>query len=381
MKMIENDQYGLEIEMLLCDMATKENFSMIEKAVVERILSLSGESNTFQRECMLDLLVDLYEKCENPSAVVDTLISLGLRDEQDYRRIADVLSSEGDNRKAFSYVREGLSAGGSESSELHKLYFTLLPHVLDEEDVEVEEALAVALELISDKIFNPQEYMDIKGVFEEWGRYEVLISGIKEKCDDNRVVDVLLFEDRIDELIDLVSSSDSLEPKKLMKIAYAVKEEGNHECSLNLVHRALKSQFLFPYPLAEKMISFFVKEADIGMIEDVMNEIPFAVENCFATALLSRNQEYAMKMLRNLVYTSDREEVRGYIALLETQYAVELGQLWIEHVVSRSRYDDAVEMLGLLKDKMEKKEWESYISTFKETHSRKRTLLAKMEEL
>jgi hypothetical protein len=278
-------------------------------------------------------------------------------------------------------VREGLSAGGSESSELHKLYFTLLPHVLDEEDVEVEEALAVALELISDKIFNPQEYMDIKGVFEEWGRYEVLISGIKEKCDDNRVVDVLLFEDRIDELIDLVSSSDSIEPKKLMKIAYAVKEEGNHECSLNLVHRALKSQFLFPYPLAEKMISFFVKEADIGMIEDVMNEIPFAVENCFATALLSRNQEYAMKMLRNLVYTSDREEVRGYIALLETQYAVELGQLWIEHVVSRSRYDDAVEMLGLLKDKMEKKEWESYISTFKETHSRKRTLLAKMEEL
>lgn len=380
------DDYGLETEMMLFEIATKENFRIVENAVLDRVQSLDVESYSFQRIYMLDLLVDLYEKFGMDTEAIEAMKEIGLRDGNDYYRIAKIYIALGEVEKAFNYVRKGLSEPGLKKYELSEFYFMLLAILMDEGVVKVvdaNEALSVAFLLLSHP-FEPDLFSDIKEVFEKIGKFELLISEIKEKCDDDKIIEVLLFENRIEELIELALSANKLNSFSLMKVAHAARERGDHEPSLALILRALKGKGLLRDPLVAEMISFFVKESDDAMIEDAMSNIyDSGAAQLFAAALIDRNQEYAMKILRELASEFDKSEVTDYVKKLETKYAVELCQLWIENIVIRSHvhYDDAVEMLIIMKNMMGKKLWESYVSAFREIHRGKRKLLEKMSRL
>jgi hypothetical protein len=379
MEIMKLDDYELETETMLSEIATKENFGIIKDAILEWVQTLDVRVGSFQRIYMLDLLVDLYEKFGMDTEAIEAMKKIGLRDGNDYYRIAKIYIALGENDMAFTYVKKGLSVPGLMKYELCEFYFMLLANLMDEgveRVVDINEALSVAL-YVSSHPFEPDFFSDIKDVFEKIGKFELLISEIKKKCDDDAIIEILLFEHRIEELIDLALSSNKLNSISLMKIAHAAREEGNYEISLTLVHKALKGKYLTGDPLVAEMISFFVKESDIGVIEDVMNNLPLGVAKPFATALIDRNQKYAIKILREAVSEFDGEEVKDYMKILESQYAIELCQGWIEHAVNRSHYDDAVEMLSILKDDMEKEEWESYISVFKKNHYRKKNFWKK----
>ena len=383
MEIVKLDDYELETETMLSEIATKENFGIIKDAILEWVQTLDIKAGSFQRIYMLDLLADLYEKFDMNTKAIEMMEKIGLRDGNDYYRIAKIFIALGEVEKALSYVRKGLSAPGLMKYELCEFYFELLGNLMAdgvERVVDINEALSVAL-YVSSHPFEPDLFSDIKEVFEKIGKYELLISEIKRKCDDDETIEILLFEHRIEELIDLALSSNKLNSFSLMKVAHAAREEGNYEISLILVHKALKGKYLTGDPLAAEMISFFVKESDSGVIEDVMKNLPSGAAKPFATALIDRDQRYAIKILREAVSEFDSDELKDYMKILESQYAIELCHEWIEHAVKRSHYDDAVEMLAELKERIEIKEWESYISVFRKNHYRKRKLLEKMSRL
>ena len=378
MELIQKDEHGLGSGRVLLKTASRENLPIIEHLILESLESLS--EGTFQREHMLDILADLYVKFSMYSKATKMMKDMGLRDASDYYRIAKVYSSSGDNKTAFDYVRKGLSISDSDSYNLERLYFTLLHTLLNTgmaPAIDVQEALSVAVNLIS-HYYSLQQFGSIKHVFETMGKYELLISEIKEKCDATDAVEILLHEKKVDELIDFACSSDTLPAQDFMTVALLARKKGDTKTSLYLMSKALKRGVLLSDSNRDEMISFFVRESDDEIIKSVMNNVSIGAVKPFVTALIGRNQEYAMKILRDRVYELDIDEMKEYVVHLDPENAEKICQVWIEHAVNRSRYDDAVEILQVLKNRMEEKEWESYISSFKSTHYRKRNLMAKM---
>jgi uncharacterized Zn finger protein len=378
---IEAEDYGLEIEMLLSGLASKENMSLLETELLKKI---PGECEEYYRGRVLDILTYLYEKLDMGEDALRMLRETGLTNEDDYVRLVEALMRQKKSTESFEYVQEGLQAEDIQDTRLHELYFTVLHQILLEEgkefEVNVREATAYAVHLLSSH-FNLEVFEIIKNVFQKMGKCEQLISDIREKCDDYTAAMALLFDNRFDELVDHALSATTLRPVLLVKAAEVAKRRGRIEAAKELTGKALKEGLILTGPTIDELIRLVVKESDENELKETMDSIQniFAAE-VFIDALLERNQEYGVLLLRRFIAEIRKETMERYVMKMENEYAKEMCRLWISETMRQSyEYsDDVIDILEVMKGIMEKEEWNEYISTFIEENSGEKKLLEKI---
>lgn len=386
LRIVEVEDYGLETEEMLYSLVTEKNISVIEKELLRRIPT-TGEKDhiSYQREKILDLLSDLYEKLDMQEDSLRMMKEAGLQDENDYVRIVKVLIRLGAHEEAFRCVKEGLPLE-EEDDRLHRLYFTLLHRFLVEEkreDLEVskEEVMASALELLDS--FDSGRYSVIKEVLERIGNYDEFISILKKKCEDSVVIDVLLYEDCCDEAIERALSSSTLHPGRLMDVARVAKEKGKAE-TVKLIGKAVKKGLSHVDGPESELLEFFVYESEEEelrkAIECIRNTF---IARIFVNALMKRNQEFALVLLKKFLNDIGKEEVKAYAVRLENEYAKDLCHHWISTFIGRSHvyYDDVIDVLKVVRKMTGEEEWNNYIATFMESHKGRKKLIEKIRKL
>lgn len=382
---IELENYGLETDEMLFGVATKENMSLIEEELLKRIPT-SGEDFhvKYGRRRILNLLSDLYEALGMQEDTLRVMKEAGLVNEDDYVRMAKALITQGDHEKAYTCVKEGLLIEEELDNRLGELYFTLLHRFLSEEkevEVHVEEMMTIALDVLSR--FNPRRYAIITDVFKKIGEHEKLVVTIKKRCEEDVVIAVLLYENRIDEAIEHALSSPTSYSALLIEVANVAKEEEKIEAARKLTLKALKQGFTSIYEPVNELITLTVAESDESELKEAITYIRHvSIAKVFADALLEKNQEYTVMVLRRFISDIKREEVMRYVMHLDTSHAKKLCHYWVSEFVNRSHvyYDDAIDILKIMKKMITEREWKEYVSAFMEDHRGKKKLLEKIEK-
>ncbi len=384
MDIIEVEDYGLDTDEMLFGVATRENIAVIEEELLRRIPK-SGESFhvEYQRRRILDLLSYLYEYRGLHEDALRVMIRAGLKNKDDYLRLARALMVEGKDKEAFEYVSEGVLLREGRNHALDELYFNLLNRFLVEKKevkVQEEEAINTALNLLSSH-FNPETYKLIKGIFEKIGWYEELISAIKTRCGESVVISVLLHDARIDDAIERAISSATLRPMMIIKVAEAANAKGKQGEAMKLTLKALKQGFISADESVSELIKLLVKDSDERELEEAMGYVrTISIAKVFANALLERSQEYAVRVLERFITGMDKEEIKGYAEKLEGEYALRICQSWVTEAVNRSHvyYDDAIDILKTMREIAGEEEWNRHIRAFIEANKGKKKLVEKI---
>jgi hypothetical protein len=384
MDIIEVEDYGLDTDEMLFSVATREDIAVIEEELLRRIPE-SGERFhvEYQRRKIIDLLSYLYEYRGLHEDALRVMIKAGLKNKDDYLRLARALMAEGKDKEAFEYVSEGVLLREGRTHALDELYFNLLNRFLvekNEVNVQEEEALNTALNLLSSH-FNPETYELIKGVFEKIGRYEELISAIKTRCGESVTISVLLHDARIDDAIERAISSATLRPMMIIEVAEAANAKGEQEEAIKLTLKALKQGFISADESVSELIKLLVKDSDERELEEAMGYVRnISIAKVFANALLERSQKYAVRVLERYITKMDKEDIKGYAKKLEGEYALRICQSWVTEAVNRSHvyYDDAIDILKTMMGIAGEEEWKRHIQTFIEANKGKKKLVEKI---
>ncbi|MBU7009691.1 MAG: SWIM zinc finger family protein [Theionarchaea archaeon] len=368
------EDYGVGTEEMLYSVATRENVSFIEEDIFNRITEEGFDE--YIRGKLLDILADVYNKLGMYKDSIRITKKAGLKDSNDYLRIALALTGQNDYEKALSYVREGLAKG--ENTQLGELYFTIVASLPEEIDVNEKEAMTIALQVLSSYSYNfdfsPERYSTMKSVFANIGKHEEFISNIKKKCKSEVVLAVLLREDRIEEAIECALSS-YLSFLLVIHVAEIAKEEGYQKAARQLILKALK-QGVYPfYDSVKELITFFVMECDDNELKEGIDNIPDTpVAKMFVEALLERNQKCAVQMMKKIIDSISKEELIQYTKKLKKEYAKEMCQLWASIFVDRSHvyYGDVIDILEILREISSEKEWTEYVLDFLEENRGKK---------
>lgn len=381
---MEMEDYDLGTEEMLIGLATKENVSIIEEELLKK-MPKSGESYIieYHRREIVDFLSEIYRGLGMQDDAVRVVTEAGLKTTSDYVCMAKALIDKGEHEKAFGFVQKGLSMKDDEmDTQLGELYFALLQSLPEKrEDIPVEEAMNAALQELSYSfLFDPDIYAIIKDFFEKIGEHKMFISVIKEKCDKNVVINVLLCENRIDEAVDIALTSPTLHLPLLIEVAKAAKE--NHtKAAKKLMYNALKRGITPAYKSVDELITFFVEESDENELKEAIDFIQdSSIARLFADALSKRNQAYVVMVLTQFIDHIKKEELLNYAANLENVYAKEICFIWISAFIHRSYvyYDDIVDILKTLKGIIPEKEWEEYVSTLMEKNKGKKKFMEKL---
>lgn len=387
---IEVEDYGLDTEEMLYGIAAKENMPVIEEELLKRVPT-RGESYyvDYRRRKMLDLLTGLYEALGMQKDALRVIEKAGFENKNDYVRMAETLMNQGEHEKAFGFIRKGLSMeDGSIGTRLGDYYFSLLQGLLEEKravTINVKEAITTALQVLYHPFyFDPGRYVIMKDVFERMGECEKFITTIKEKCKEDLVINVLLYEDCLDEAIDIALTSSTLYSPMLVDVAEAAKKKGKTEAAKKVMYKALKQGLVSADAPVNELVKLVVTESDEGELKEAIDYIRnSSIARLFADALLERNQEYAVMVLKQFIRDIKKEEIIHYATNLENTYARELYHFWISESINRSHvyYDDAVAMLKMMRRITPEEKWENYISTFIEKNKGKKKLMEKLNVL
>jgi hypothetical protein len=384
MDIIEVEDYGLDTDEMLYGVATRANIAGIEEDLLRRIPK-SGESFhvEYHRRKILDLLSELYENLGLHGDALRVMIKAGLKNKDDYLRLARALMVEGKDKEAFEYVREGVRLGEGRNYVLEELYFNLLNQFLGEKgevEVKEEEAINTALNLLSSH-FKPETYELIKGVFEKIGRYEELISAIKTKCGESVAISVLLHDAHLDDAIERAMSPTTLHPMMIIEVADAAKERGKQDEAIKLTLKALKQGFISADESVSELIKLLVKGLDKRELKESIGYVrTVSIAKLFANALLERRQEYAVMVLERFLMEMGKEDIKGYAKRLSGEYALRICHSWVSEAVNRSHvyYDDAIDILTITREITGEEEWKRYIQAFMEANKGKKKLVEKI---
>ena len=389
LKIVEVEDHGLETKEMLYRIVTKENIAFVEEELLRR-MPTSGEKHhiDYHRRNILDLISDLYWALGMQEDALRVMKEAGFKNEDDYIRMVRALIKRGEHEEAFHLVREGLRFETERDNRLGELYFMLLHQFLLEEkrediQVNVEEMMTTALRLLSFS-FDSERYSIMREVFERIELHGRLISAIKEKCKDSVVIDMLLYENRTDEAVERSLSSPALHPAKLMEVAGVAQERGKDEATLKLTGKAVKNGLTSADASACELIEFFVKESDEKELKKAIDCVRnIFIARIFADALIKRNQEYAVMLLRRFITEIGKEEIKGYTTKIEDKYAREICHFWISALINRSYvyYDDVIDVLKVMKKITGEEEWKEYISTLMKDNKGKKKLLEKIRKL
>ena len=385
LKIMEIEDYGLETQEMLYGLVSKKNIAFIEEELLRRIsVRREGFDSGYRRGEILDLLSGLYGELDMPEDIFRVLKDYGLQNGDDYSRIAKALMKEGRHEEAFHYVREGLRLKG-ENIILGELYFKLLQVFLEEKkdiNMYIEDMMTIALQLLS-RFFDLERYIIMKDVFEKTGNYDDFISMVKQKCNEEVVMDILLYEYCIDEAVERALSSSTLHSGMLMKVAEMAQERGKEE-TLKLIGKAIKSGLSYADATERTLIELFVNESDEEELKEAIDHVQNVfTARIFIDVLIKRNQEFAATLLKRFITDIEKKEIEKYALTLENKYVKDVLNLWVLIYTNRSYvyYDDVIDVLKAIKDTMDKKEWREYILTFMEDNRGKKKLLEKMRKL
>jgi len=384
MDIIEVEDYGLDTDEMLFGVATRENIAVIEADLLRRIPE-SGESFhvEYQRRRILDLLSYLYEDLGLHEDTLRVMIKAGLKNKDDYLRLARALMVEGKDMEAFEYVREGVLLKEGRNHALDELYYNLLNRFLVEKkevEVQEEEAINTAINLLSSH-FNPETYELIKRVFEKIERYDELISAIKTRCGESVVISMLLHDAHIDDAIERAISSAMLHPMMIIEVAEAANEKGKQGEAMKLTLKALKQGLISADESVSELIMLLVKDSDERELEEAMGYVRnVSIAKIFANALLERSQEYAVRVLERFITEMGKEDIKGYAKKLEGEYALKICHSWVTEAVNRSHvyYDDAIDILKTTREIAGEEEWKRHIQAFIEANKGKKKLVEKI---
>ncbi|MBU7045741.1 MAG: hypothetical protein HXS54_04835 [Theionarchaea archaeon] len=223
----------------------------------------------------------------------------------------------------------------------------------------------------------------MKDVFEKTGNYDDFISMVKQKCNEEVVMNMLLYENCIDEAVERALSSSTLHSGMLMKVAEMAQEKRKEE-TLKLIGKAIKSGLSYADAPERTLIELFVNESDEEGLKEAINHVQNVfIARIFIDVLIKRNQEFAATLLKRFITDIEKKEIEKYALSLENKYVKDVLNLWVLTYTNRSYvyYDDVIDVLRAIKDTMDKKEWREYILTFTEDNRGKRKLLEKMRKL
>jgi len=380
---VEMEDYGLETDEMLVDIATERNIDTVRDELLKRVPEVTDRHSEYRRNKILNLLSSIYEKLALWNEAVSILKGAGLKTGEDYLRIASILSKHGKDEDALEYVRTGLELDDS-NSELNRLYFRILDVLLEESHVRVnvEEALNVAMGLLSSYYFKTEAYNLVKKVFIKMGEFETLTSKIKQKCNANTVISVLLIEKRIDEVIEFaISSSSQLRPERLAEIADIARKLGKFEEAKILTFSALKHGLREVNASFRELIRFFVANSDSSEVRKAMEHIrSISVAKAFMDSL--HDQECIAELLRKFLIDLKKDEIKKYTVKIDKKQTLEICQLWINEFVNRSHvyYNDVLDILGKLREIVDEVEWRTYISGFLKVNKGKKKLVEMMKD-
>ena len=387
LNIMEVEDYGLEADEMLFGAATKDNMPLIEEELLKRVPAPGEKFHAeYKRRRARELLTELYGQVGMHEHALRVVQEAGLVDGYDYILIAKVLMKMGNHEKAFEYIREGLSKeSGEPFTRLGEYYFDLLQSLLKEKrvvDVDVKEALAAGVYALSSSFhFNPEKYETIKDVFNKIGEYERFISTVKKRCKEETAIRVLLYEDYIDDAIKYALSSE-LYSSLLLDVADAARKKGNTEGAKHVMLKALEQQGVSADAQGNELIRLVVAESDEKELRRALDCIRDAgVAKVFADALLERNQEYTLRVLKQFMRDLEKEEIEKYAVALEGEYARDLCRSWVSFAINRSHvyYDDAIDVLKVMRKMTTEKEWKEYITELMEENKGKKKLMKKME--
>ena len=380
---VEMEDYGLETDKMLVDIATERNIDTVRDELLKRVPEVTDRHSEYRRNKILNLLSSIYEKLALWNEAVSILKGAGLKTGEDYLRIASILSKHGKDEDALEYVRTGLELDDS-NSELNRLYFRILDVLLEESHVRVnvEEALNVAMGLLSSYYFKTEAYNLVKKVFIKMGEFETLTSKIKQECNANTVISVLLIEKRIDEVIEFaISSSSQLRPERLAEIADIARKLGKFEEAKILTFSALKHGLREVNASFRELIRFFVANSDSSEVRKAMEHIrSISVAKAFMDSL--HDQECIAELLRKFLIDLKKDEIKKYTVKIDKKQTLEICQLWINEFVNRSHvyYNDVLDILGKLREIVDEVEWRTYISGFLKVNKGKKKLVEMIKD-
>jgi len=391
---IDSENYGLETDNMLYGLATEKNIPVIETELLKRIPTSEESSHVeYSRRRILELLSDLYRELGMLQDALRVIEEAGLKNVGDYVLMAKVLMDQNEHEKAFDFVREHMFSEEDEiDMRLNDLYFVLLHKVLSEGnriEVNAEEAVALALYALSHSVYvNSERYKVIRDVLKEIGEYKNFMSFVKEKCEESVAIEVLLYEDYVEEAISIALSSTTVYPSLLIEVAEAARKKGKIKAAIRLTLEAVKEGltvkegFTWVDAPVDELVKLVVAESDDSVLKEAVDYIHnVGIARLFADSLLEKNQEYMMILLKRFIRHIKKEELLKYATELEIGYQKEIFCFWISEFINRSHlyYDDAVDILKVLKGMTSEEEWELYISTFMEKNKGKKKLMEKIE--
>jgi len=386
---VTSEIYGLDTKELFHGVATRENIARIEEELLKRISLLGSRANQeYQRERILNLLQELFQRLDLPEDAVRVIKKAGLRYKSDYYMLANALLTQGKYKEAFNQVREGLDKEDTflpGAYKLDELYFTLLEQLLDrgeltKAETDTEEALRIAMRLLSG--FSPK-YETIRKVFEKIGEYDKLLSTIKSECDEHIMLRVLLHDGYVDDAIDLANSS-GLYPWEIIEVAEAAYEKNKAKEARRLTIKALKEGLMSVNKTAVKLIREIAENSDENELREALRSIRSAeVAETFIESLLEKKPEHATELIEKHAPNLGKEKVKTYAQKLDKKHAKKVCHSWITWAVNRSHtyYKDAIDLLKIIREKSTIDEWKEYITRFTETHSGKKKLLERIRKI
>ncbi len=392
---IDSENYGLGTDTMLYGLATENNISFIETELLKRIPGEESFHVEYSGREILKLLSDLYRELGMFQDALRVIEEAGLKNAGDYVLMAKVLMDQNKHEKAFDFVREHMFSEGEEDEidmRLNDLYFVLLHKFLSEGnriEVNAKEVVALALYALSHSVYvNSEIYKIIRDVLKEIGEYKNFISFVKEKCEESVAIEVLLYEDYVEEAISIALSSTAVYPSLLIEVAEAARKKGKIKAAIKLTLGAVKEGFTveegFTWVDApvDELVKLVVAESDDSVLKEAVDHIHnVGIARLFVDSLLGRNQEYVIILLKRFIRDIKKEELLKYATGLEIGYQKEIFCFWVSEFINRSHlyYDDAVDILKVLKGIASEEEWELYISTFKEKNKGKKKLMEKIE--
>lgn len=387
---VEIEDYGLETKKLITAVATRENKSIITEKILARTpRSVENYHAKYKRDEFLNILVDVYENLGLLEDVPKLLEEVRLENKSDYLRLAKILKNQGEEKRAFKVIKEGVKLQGKDL-QLDKLYFRVLSSLLErelemEEEFESNRATNIALRLLDTGNVS-KNYELAKKVFKKAGRYEELFSTVREECDTNTLLTLLLHEENYGEVIELaLTKPRELTRYNLVNAADVAKDKGRRGAVKKIMFswlekRSKASRDLGGSSEIKSLLRILVEESDEEQLREATGYIKFpSLTKKFARLLINRNQALAVKLLKGIITDLKAEAVKNYANEMDNEFAVDLLCHWVHKFINRSYvyYDDAIKLLRIIRKKMGE-EWNEYISSFVERNSGKKKLLEKL---
>jgi len=132
-----------------------------------------------------------------------------------------------------------------------------------------------------------------------------------------------------------------------------------------------------------ELIQLFVRDSDESELKEAIESVRNVdIARIFVDALLERNQEIAVLLLKRVITDIGKEEIKRYTERLEGRYALYICHFWVSEFINRSHvyYDGAVDVLRVMRGIADEREWKRYITTLMEQNAGKKKLLEKIRK-